>query len=115
MIQRGEIYWMDLGRPRGSTPSKRRPVLVVQADAYNASGLRTALAVVMTSNTSNATMPGNVFVPATASGLPKDSSVNVTAFVTLDKTDLEDTAAVGKLPGYLMNDVDGGLRLVLSL
>ncbi len=115
MIQRGEIYWLDLGRPRGSTPAKRRPVLVVQADAYNASGLRTALAVVMTSNTSNATMPGNVFVPATASGLTKDSSVNVTAFVTLDKTDLEDTAVVGKLPGYLMNDVDGGLRLVLSL
>ncbi len=115
MIRRGEIYWVDLGGPRGSTPAKRRPVLVAQADAYNASGLRTALAVVITSNTSSATMPGNVFVPASASGLPKDSSVNVTALVTLDKSDLDDTAAVGELPGYLMHDVDGGLRLVLSL
>lgn len=115
MIRRGEIYWVDLGRPRGSAPAKRRPVLVVQADAYNASGLRTALAIVITSNTSNATMPGNVFVPASVSGLPRDSSVNVTAFVTLDRSDLEDTAAVGQLPGYLMDDVDGGLRLVLNL
>lgn len=115
MIRRSEIYWLDPGRPRGSTPAKRRPVLIVQADAYNASGLRTALAVVITSNTSNATMPGNVFVPASASGLPRDSSVNVTACVTLDKSDLEDTAAVGELPGYLMDDVDGGLRLVLNL
>ncbi len=115
MIRRGEIYWVDLGGPRGSTPAKRRPVLVVQADAYNASGLRTALAVVITSNTSDAALPGNVFVPASASGLPKDSSVNVTAFVTLDKSDFENTAAVGELPAYLMDDVDRGLRLVLNL
>ncbi|MBA3308887.1 MAG: hypothetical protein H0U28_02360 [Nocardioidaceae bacterium] len=54
-------------------------------------------------------------MPASASGLHRDSSVNVTAFVTLAKSDLEDTAAVGELPGYLMDDVDGGLRLVLNL
>ena len=29
-----------------------------------------------------ATVPGNIFVPAAASGLPKDSVVNVTALVT---------------------------------
>jgi mRNA interferase MazF len=48
-------------------------------------------------------MPGNVFLPATASGLPKDSVVNVTALVTLDKTDLE--APTGHLPTSLMNEV----------
>lgn len=113
MIQRGRICWADLGEPRGSRPAKRRPVLIVQADPYNASRLNTALAAVITSNTSLAAMPGNVFVPASASGLPKDSVVNVTALVTLDKADLDDEA--GLLPAGLMGDVDRGLRRVLGL
>ena len=113
MIQRGSICWADLGVPRGSRPAKRRPVLVIQADPYNASRLSTTLAAVITSNTSLAAMPGNVFVPATSSGLPKDSVVNVTALVTLDKTDLDDE--IGQLPPTLMSDVDRGVRRILGL
>jgi mRNA interferase MazF len=112
VIQRGQVCWADLGEPRGSKPAKRRPVLLIQADPYNISGLNTTLAVVMTSNTGLAAMPGNVFVPAAASGLPRDSVVNVTALVTLDKTDLD--AAVGRLPSSLMQEVDRGLRRVLG-
>ena len=37
MTQRGDVCWADLGEPRGSKPAKRRPVLVIQADPYNAS------------------------------------------------------------------------------
>ena len=113
MIQRGSICWADLGEPRGSRPAKRRPVLVIQADPYNASRLSTTLAAVITPNTGLAAMPGNVFVPATSSGLPKDSVVNVTALVTLDKTDLDDQ--IGQLPPALMSDVNRGLRRVLGL
>ena len=113
MIQRGSICWADLGGPRGSRPAKHRPVLVIQADPYNASRLSTTLAAVITSNTGLAAMPGNIFVPATSSGLPKDSVVNVTALVTLDKIDLDD--AIGQLPPALMSDVDRGLRRVLGL
>ncbi len=113
MIERGDICWADLGEPRSSKPAKRRPVLVVQADPYNTSRLNTTLAIVISSNTGLAAMPGNVFVPSIASGLPKDSVVNVTALVTLDKTDLD--PAVGQLPASLMNEVDRGLRRVLGL
>jgi mRNA interferase MazF len=113
VTQRGDVCWADLGEPQGSKPAKRRPVLVVQADAYNDSRLNTTLAAVITSNTGLAAMPGNVFVPAIASGLPRDSVVNVTALITLDKTDLE--SAVGQLPASLMHEVDRGLRRVLGL
>ncbi len=58
-------------------------------------------------------MPGNVFLPAVASGLPKDSVVNVTALVTLDKIDLE--PPVAHLPTSLMSEVDRGLHRVLGL
>jgi mRNA interferase MazF len=110
---RGSICWADPGEARGGKPAKRRPVLVIQSDPFNASGLNTTIAAVITSNTALATMPGNVFLPAVTSGLPKDSVVNVTAVVTLDKTDLE--APTGYLPVSLMHDVDRGLRRVLGL
>jgi len=113
VITRGEIHWADLGAASGSRPAKRRPVLVVQSDPYNASRLATVVAVVITSNTTLAAMPGNVFLPATATGLPRDSVVNVTAVVTLKKTDLTDR--VGGLSPSLMNEVDRGLRRVLEL
>lgn len=113
MTQRGSICWADLGEARGSRPAKRRPVLVIQSEPFNASRLNTIIAAVITSNTALAAMPGNVFVPAAISGLPKDSVVNVTALVTLNKTDLESPA--GHLPESLMNDVSRGLRPVLGL
>lgn len=113
MTRRGSICWADLGEPRGSKPAKRRPVLVIQADPFNASRLSTTLAAVITSNTGLAAMPGNVFLPATSSGLPKDSVVNVTALVTLDKADLDEET--GHLPSALMSEVDQGLRRVLRL
>jgi mRNA interferase MazF len=110
---RGSICWADLGQTRGSRPAKRRPVLVIQSDPFNTSRLNTIIAAVITSNTALAAMPGNVFMPAAVSGLPKDSVVNVTALVTLNKSDLD--KPVGQLPGSLMNDVNRGLRRVLGL
>jgi mRNA interferase MazF len=110
---RGDVCWADLGEPKGSRPAKRRPVLVIQADPYNASRLSTTLVAVITSNTALATMPGNVFLPAVASGLPKDSVLNVTALVTIDKSDLDQP--VGALPASLMAEIDRGLRRVLDL
>ncbi|MDR0346095.1 MAG: type II toxin-antitoxin system PemK/MazF family toxin [Nocardiopsaceae bacterium] len=113
VIPRGSICWADLGEARGSKPAKHRPVLVVQADPFNASRLATAVAAVITPNTGLAAMPGNVFLPAAASGLPRDSVVNVTALVTIVKADLGPSA--GHLPAALMADVERGLRRVLGL
>ncbi|MEJ7689139.1 MAG: type II toxin-antitoxin system PemK/MazF family toxin [Nocardioidaceae bacterium] len=113
MIERGGIYWVDLGPVVGSRPAKRRPVLVIQSDSYNSSRLATVLAAVITSNTSLAVVPGNVFLPAAATGLPRDSVVNVTALVTLDKTDLAEQ--VGQAPEALLAEVARGLRRLLDL
>ena len=113
MTERGSICRADLGEAHGSKPARRRPVLVIQSDPFNASRLHTTVAAVITSNTALAAMPGNVFLPAAVSGLPKDSVINVTALVTLDKTDLEEP--VGYAPASLMEEVDRGLRRILGL
>ena len=113
MIDRCAIYWADLGPAARSRPAKRGPVLVIQSDPYNASRLASVVAVVLTSNTARAAMPGNLFLPTAATGLPRDCVVNLTALVTLNKSDLAERAA--SVPASLMQDVDRGLRQVLGL
>ena len=113
VIERGGIYWADLGLSNGSRPAKRRPVLVVQADSFNDSRLATVVATVITSNTALAAMPGNVFFPSAVSGLPRDSVVNVTAVVTPNKSDLDEKC--GQISEGILDGVDDGLRLVFEL
>ena len=113
VVERGQIWWADLDEPRGSEPGFRRPLLIVQDGAFNRSRIRTVVAVVLTSNLRLVDAPGNVLIPAKASGLPKDSVGNVSQIVTIDRDFLTEPA--GKLRGQLMKAVDDGLRLVLSL
>ncbi|WP_062293860.1 type II toxin-antitoxin system PemK/MazF family toxin [Demequina phytophila] len=111
--ERGSIRWVDLGPAAGSAPAHRRPVLVVQSDAYNRSRLGTVTVLAITSNTALAALPGNVFLPADVTGLAKDSCVNITAVATVDRGALE--AIAGHVPRHLMDEVDRGLRAFLAL
>jgi len=113
VIQRGEVWWANLDEPRGSEPGFRRPVLVVQNDAFNRSRIATVIAVALTSNLGLIDAPGNVLLPARASGLKKDSVANVSQVVTLDRDSLVKRA--GRIDAAAMRDVDQGLRLALSL
>jgi mRNA interferase MazF len=112
-IQRGEIWWADLPQPRRSEPGYRRPVLVVQADSFNLSRIQTAIVATISTNVQLAEAPGNVFLPALAVGLPRDSVVNISQLLTLDRSFLTEHA--GTLPPRLQRSVDEGLRLVLQL
>ena len=112
-IQRGEIWWADLPEPRRSEPGYRRPVLVIQADAFNRSHIQTVIVAVITSQVELADAPGNVLLPARASGLPRDSVANVSQLLTLDRGFLTEHA--GTLPPRLQGSVDAGLRAVLEL
>jgi mRNA interferase MazF len=112
-MHRGEIWWADLRDPTGSEPGQRRPVLLVQADAFTRSRIRTVLAVALTGNLRLATAPGNVQLPRRETGLPKDSVANVSQVLTVDKAFLAE--CVGVLPRRYLDRVDFGLRLVLDL
>lgn len=113
VVERCEVWWADLEEPRGSEPGFRRPIVVVQADSFNRSRIRTILGVVLTSNTRLLDAPGNTLVPSTDSGLPKDSVANVSQVVTLDKDFL--TERTGRVPTNVMARIDAGLKLVLDL
>jgi mRNA interferase MazF len=112
-LARGDVWWADLPDPQGSEPGYRRPLLIVQNDLFNRSRLRTVLVVVLTGNIRLVDAPGNVLVPAKASGLPRDSVANVSQVITIDRNAL--TERVGRLPGPIVDQVASGLRLALAL
>ena len=110
---RGEIWWANMPEPVGSGPGYRRPVLIVQADEFTQSRLRTVIVVVLTSNLLLAELPGNVELPASQTGLPKASIANITQIATLDKSLL--TERLGQITDDLMFLVEEGIRQVLYL
>lgn len=114
MIERGDVVWVDFGRPRGSEPGKIRPAIVVQDDWLNASAVSTLLVVPLTSNVALERFPGNVLVPAEAVGLDKDSVAVVSQIGPVDR-DFVDPYRVGRLPAYLLAQVGTGIRLVAGL
>lgn len=112
-MYRGEIWWANLPEPVGSEPGYNRPVLVIQDDTFTQSNINTVIVVIITSNLNLAAAPGNVLLPRTASGLPKDSVVNVSQILTLDKKFLAER--IGSIPDTLQSEIDDGIRTILYL
>ncbi len=112
-MYRGEIWWANLPNPVGSEPGYRRPVLVIQDDTFTQSRLSTVIVAIITTNIQLAEAPGNVRLPRGVSGSSRDSVVNVSQIVTIDKTFLVER--IGSLPAPLQEEVDEGLRTVLYL
>lgn len=112
-MNRGEIWWADRAKPRGSEPGSRRPVLIVQDDLLNRSRLQTVMVAPLTSNVLRAKAMGNVLLRKADSGLSRDSVVLVCQVTTVDRDLLTDL--VGAVPRRALRLVDDGLRLALDL
>jgi mRNA interferase MazF len=112
-MRRGELWWASLPDPIGSGPGFRRPLLIVQSNDFNQSAIRTVICAVISSNLRLERAPGNVRVRARTGGLSRDSVVNVSQLITLDKQLL--TERIGRLAPDLLRDVDSGIRLVLAV
>ena len=112
-MKRGEIWWASMGVPRGSEPGYRRPVVIVSTNEFNQSLIQTVIVAVVTSNLRLIDAPGNFKITKKQSDLSKDSVVNVSQLITLDKTFL--TESIGKLNSKNINFLNEGIRLVLGV
>ena len=112
VIAQGEVRWADLADPIGSSAGFRRPVLIVQGDALNASRIATAVCVPLTSRLKWADAPGNVLLPAKETGLDRDSVANVSLLVAIDKAQLEER--VGQVPWRTLDRVLAGIDVLLG-
>jgi mRNA interferase MazF len=86
--------------------------VIVQGDAFNRSAISTVVCAAITSNLKWAESPGNVPLTARASGLPRQSIVNVTQIVTLDRSELAER--VGVLPRAKLDLVLAGVDVLLG-
>lgn len=111
-VAQGEVWWADLGDPVGSAPGYRRPVLVVQGDAFNRSAIATVVCVPLTTNLKWIGAPGNVGLKPRDSGLPKESVANVSQVVTVDRATLVERVA--KVPASKLELVLRGIDVVLG-
>ena len=109
-MTRGDVYMLDFGIPFGRESGMRRPVVIIQADKENLNGLNTKVVVPLTSNTINADLRGNVFLPKKESGLSKDSVALIHQIVVVDKFRLEEK--ISKLPKNLLSKIEDEIDYV---
>lgn len=112
-MRRGELWWANLPDPIGSAPGYRRPVVIIQADSFTGSRIATVIVAATTTSPRAAAAPGNVRLPARSGGLGRDSVINVTQLLTVDKPLLFER--IGRLSAGKLRELDNGLRLVLAL
>lgn len=112
-MNKGDIYWANLDSPVENEPGDRSPVLVIQSDLFNASSIPTVTVAVLTTNLALARAPGNVLIRAQESHLPKDSVINISQIMTINRSRLSDY--VGEIDTALLFSVDNGIRLLFDV
>lgn len=110
-VRRGDIYWVDLGTPRGSEQGGRRPALIVQNDKGNESSTTTIIAAITSKK--KVSYPFHVEISAQESGLPQDSTVLLEQLLTINKDRL--VGRIGSLSSAKMREIDRALQVSLGL
>ena len=111
-VKQGDLFWLDLGEPKGSGPGFRHPFVVVQSDLFNVSRIQTVVVCALTSNLQRAEAPGNVLLHKGEGNLKKASVVNVSQLYTVDRSALAEK--IGDLTKARTAEIFAGLRLLLE-
>lgn len=112
VVSQGDVLWAQVPAPIGSKAGFRRPVIVVQGQAFNRSSIATVVCVPLTSNLRWSEAPGNVLLRKKSTGLSKDSVANVSQILTIDREFLG--RRVGRLSPAELRSVLSGIDLVLG-
>ncbi len=104
--------WKDLSSHRGSAPACIHPHVIVQNYVFNTSKINTVVVCAITSNIIRASAPGNVMLKKGESGLKKDSVINISQVITVDKSDLVEK--IGTLPPSRVRQVIEGIKLLIE-
>ena len=111
---KGEIWWAILpSSARGSEPSKKRPVLIIQGDDFNASKINTVICAVITSNLNLTKSPPNILLEKAYSHLEKTSVINFSQIMTVDKSYLKEL--VSMLPKQFIHQIDNALKTIFDI
>jgi mRNA interferase MazF len=114
MIQRGEIYFVNLSPIQGREQAGQRPVLVLSIDDIN----RLPLVITIVVGTKGANVPRdyptNVRIAAADSGLPMETVFLCFQICSLDARRFPPTPA-GKVTGRVLEQIEDAVRYCLGL
>lgn len=110
VINRGDIYWVQLDSLDEAEPGIPHPYVVVQDDVFNHSRITTVIVCALTSNLKRAALPGNVLLEAGEANLPRQSVVEVSKVSSVDKTQLG--AYIGALTAQRTDQILAGMRFL---
>lgn len=110
VIHQGDLYWVDVGKPAGSSPGYKHPHVFIQNNVFNQSRINTVMICVLTSNLKQANAPGNVLLNAKEAHLPKRSVVVVSQVFTVDKLQLGEL--IGRLSVHRVRQILDGIKLL---
>jgi len=111
-IKQGDLFWVDLRFPRNSEPGYRHPHVVIQNNLFNQSKINTVVVCALTSNLKRAKAPGNVLLRKGEGNLKKDSVVNISQLITVNKSDLVER--IGSLSSARTREVIEGIKLLIE-
>lgn len=115
-MRRSDIVLADLEPVTGSEADKTRPVVVIGRDAHTSTSVSRGRGVVtiipLTTNVSRI-FAFQALLPAHRTGLDHDSKAQTEQIRSIDVSRLRHV--VGTVPSDLMERVEAGLRLHLSL
>ncbi len=108
MINRGDIFWLDSDRERGSTAGLRHPHVVIQDDVFNHSRIETIVVCALTSNLKRANEPGNILLDVGEGHLPKQSVLVVSQVSAVPRVQLVER--IGALCARRIDQILQGMR-----
>ncbi|CAK0772350.1 mRNA interferase [Gammaproteobacteria bacterium] len=111
-INQGDIFWIELDEPAGSSPGYVHPHVVIQNNLFNYSKINTVVVCALTSNLKRANSPGNVLLERGEANLQKQSVVVVSQIFTIDKNQL--CEYIGKLQKGRINQIIEGINLLIK-
>jgi mRNA interferase MazF len=114
MIQRGEIYFVDLNPVKGREQAGRRPVLVLSVDAINKLPLVVTVIVGTKGENVPKDYPTNVRVSAAEGGLPLETVFLCFQIRSIDPNRFPSQAA-GKVSVETLMKIEDAVRRCLGL
>lgn len=111
VIQQGGVYWVNIRHPDDVYPRIPHPHVIIQENILNQnSSVGTVMVCAVTTNVKKITIPGNVLLETGEANLSRQSIVEVSKVITIDKTALGEY--IGILSEYRMEQILAGIRFV---
>lgn len=114
MIERGEIYFVDLNPVRGREQAGRRPVLVLSIDSINELPLVITVVVGTKSENVKKNFPTNVRISAEESGLPTETVFLGFQIRSIDRNRFPEKPT-GKISEETLEKIEDAVRHCLGL